>query len=74
MQDRNLPYTFLRGQPLNVANQWYKNNAGNFNNPVVNTKLPAILSHLRSTTVSLETYPFIHLYKNNGMIVNEKKH
>ena len=28
-------------------------------NPVVNTKLPAILSHRRSTTVSLETYPFI---------------
>ena len=31
-------------------------------NPVVNTKLPAILSHQRSTTVSLETYPFIHMY------------
>ena len=30
-------------------------------NPVVNTKLPAILSHRRSTTVSLETYPLIHL-------------
>ena len=29
-------------------------------NSVVNTKLPAILSHRRSTTVSLETYPFIH--------------
>ena len=28
-------------------------------NSVVNTKLPAILSHRRSTTVSLETYPFI---------------
>ena len=28
-------------------------------NPVVNTKLPAILSHRRSTTVSLETYPLI---------------
>ena len=28
-------------------------------NPVVNTKLPAILSHRRSTTISLETYPFI---------------
>ena len=27
-------------------------------NPVVNTKLPAILSHRRSTAVSLETYPF----------------
>ena len=27
-------------------------------NPVVNTELPAILSHRRSTTVSLETYPF----------------
>ena len=24
-------------------------------------KLPAILSHRRSTTVSLETYPFIYL-------------
>ena len=31
-------------------------------NPVVNTKLPAILSHRRSTTVSLETYPFILLH------------
>ena len=30
-------------------------------NPVVKTKLPAILSQQRSTTVSLETYPFIHL-------------
>ena len=30
-------------------------------NPVVNTKLPAILSHRRSTIVSLETYPFINL-------------
>ena len=29
-------------------------------NSVVNTKLPAILSRRRSTTVSLETYPFIH--------------
>ena len=28
-------------------------------NSVVNTKLPAILSHRRRTTVSLETYPFI---------------
>ena len=28
-------------------------------NSVVNTKLPAILSHRCSTTVSLETYPFI---------------
>ena len=27
-------------------------------NSVVNAKLPAILSHQRSTTVSLETYPF----------------
>ena len=27
---------------------------------MVNTKLPAILSHRRSTTVSLEAYPFIH--------------
>ena len=26
MQERNLPFTFFRGQPLNVANQWYKNN------------------------------------------------
>ena len=34
----------------------------NFVNPVVNTKLPAILSQRRSTTVSLETYPFIHMY------------
>ena len=25
-----------------TANQWYKNNAGNFNNPVVNTKLPDV--------------------------------
>ena len=30
-------------------------------NSVVNTKLPAILSHRRSITVSLETYPFIHI-------------
>ena len=30
-------------------------------NSVVNTKLPAILSHRCSTTVSLETSPFIHL-------------
>ena len=29
-------------------------------NSVVNTKLSTILSHRRSTTVSLETYPFIH--------------
>ena len=29
--------------------------------PVVNTKLPAILSHRCSTTVSLETYPFIDM-------------
>ena len=29
-------------------------------NSVVNIKLPAILSHWRSTTVSLETYPFTH--------------
>ena len=29
-------------------------------NSVVNTKLPAILSHQCSTTVSLETYPFIN--------------
>ena len=28
-------------------------------NSVVNTKLPAIPSHRRSTTVSLETYPFL---------------
>ena len=32
-------------------------------NSVVNTKLPAILSHRGSTTVSLETYPFIHSSK-----------
>ena len=31
-------------------------------NPVDNTKLPALLSHWRSTTVSLETYPFIYKY------------
>ena len=31
-------------------------------NPVVNTKLPAIPSHRRSTTVSLETYPFIYYF------------
>ena len=30
-------------------------------NSVVNTKFPAILSHRCSTTVSLETYLFIHL-------------
>ena len=30
-------------------------------NLVVNTKLPAILSHRHSTTVSLETYPFINI-------------
>ena len=30
-------------------------------NSVVNTKLPTILSYQRSTTVSLETYPFINL-------------
>ena len=30
-------------------------------NSVVNTKLPAILSRRCSTTVSLETSPFIHL-------------
>ena len=30
-------------------------------NSVVNTKLPAILSHRHSTTVSLETYPFINI-------------
>ena len=30
-------------------------------NSVVNTKFPAILSHRWSTTVSLETYLFIHL-------------
>ena len=27
----------------------------------LNIKLPAILSHGRNTTISLETYPFIHL-------------
>ena len=31
-------------------------------NSVANTKLPAILSHRRSTKVSLETYPPMHLY------------
>ena len=30
-------------------------------NSVVNTKLPAVLSRRCSTTVSLETSPFIHL-------------
>ena len=35
---------------------------GQFKFSVVNTKLPAILSHRRSTTVSLETYPFIHCF------------
>ena len=29
---------------------------------VVNTKLPAILSHRHRTTVSLETYPFIRFF------------
>ena len=38
--------------PFTVANYIF--------NSVVNTKLPAILSHRCSTTVSLETYPFIH--------------
>ena len=33
-------------------------------NPVVNTKLPVILSHRRSTTVSLETYPFIQVFRS----------
>ena len=39
-------------------------------NPVVNTKLPAILSHRRSTTVSLETYPFISLLFCLPAVVN----
>ena len=38
--------------PFTVANYVFK--------PVVNTKLPAILSHRRNTTVSLETYSFIY--------------
>ena len=40
-------------------------------NPVVNTKLPAILSYRRSTTVSLETYPFIHLSKNQLVLAGK---
>ena len=47
-------------------------------NSVVNTKLRAILSHRRSTTVSLETYFFIHLFTyiadmafSGEMIVNK---
>ena len=32
-------------------------------NSIVNTKLPAMLSNRHSTTVSLETYPFIHLLR-----------
>ena len=36
--------------------------------PAVNTKLPAILSHRHSTTVSLETY---HLYSSNVLFVSK---
>ena len=39
-------------------------------NPVVNTKLPAILSHQRSTTVSLETYPFIQRLDSSIQLIN----
>ena len=42
-------YLFL---PFTVANLRFPLNS------VVNTKLPAILSHRRNITVSLETYPF----------------
>ena len=40
-------------------------------NSVVNTKLLAILSHRRSTTVSLETYPLYILWKFWLFFVNE---
>ena len=40
-------------------------------NPVVNTKLPAILSHRRSITVSLETYPFIPYIANTCIMENQ---
>ena len=36
-----------------------------------NTKLPAILSHRRSTTVSLETYPFISMQYDRQLIRRE---
>ena len=37
-------------------------------NSVVNTKLPPILSHRRSTTVSLETYPLYSEVNLNRLI------
>ena len=36
-------------------------NVGNIKIVNTNTKLPAVLSHRRSTTVSLETYPFMNI-------------
>ena len=39
-------------------------------NSVVNTKLPSILSHRRSTTVSLETYPFCHILNLKNSAIN----
>ena len=41
-------------------------------NPVVNTKLPAILSHRRSTTVSLETYPFALPLSCKRLVIGER--
>ena len=37
-------------------------------NSVVNTKLPAILSHQGSTTVSLETYPLCYLSMSQFLV------
>ena len=57
---------------VKLESLWWRANARNVSffyplqwliyifNSVVNAKLPAILSHQRSTTVSLETYPFKH--------------
>ena len=41
-------------------------------NSVVDTKLPTIISHRRNTTVSLETYPFIHLsnFETESFMIN----
>ena len=39
-------------------------------NLIVNTKLPVILSHRRSTTVSLETYP-LNAYTNRWLAIIE---